>query len=1068
MKKRILVLCAVLLLATALFVSCGGNGKKDLTAPQNVRYDGTTLTWDEVENADYYQVQINDGDAKDVNTNKLKYAAADAEFTVKVSAVIDDDKKPIVSDATEVSFQPLGKVSEIRIENDGSLSWDAVEGATGYLIKIDGTELGAPVDFPAFAEVPVGKHSVQVRAIVQGDNSYYSSWSSQKSLTMLGTLTLDDITYANGYIKWNSVSGAQNYSVLVNGVPLSESVVGNSIAYDPNNINFDVTVQAIGNHASTYDGKVSEVKKFVFLDTVTNIWVSDGELLWDPVNGASGYQLKIDGRVLPDVYTECKYTKLSAGIQTRVEVMPVSNDSTYFSAWSVEKSVYLLKVPVVRWDSSANLDGEAETGCVWDSIPSAVGYAVRLTKPDGSQVVSTYGDTQRAFQEAFLDTGVYYVEVKALAENGNGNTCDSQYSKAIKVVRLEAPKAADSNFITSNPRNLADGFVVTFQKVAGAAQYKIYKDENLLNTISSSANQFAVKEFASVNSIEQQTHNFKIQAIGSVTSVNGQTVATLSSLSSKSLAFDITVLAAPINPTISGFTYSYSSVDQAYGYTVDVQGSVYDSGETSYDLGTLNAGIYNVRVCAKGNGSTVLPSAYSVPISVHRLEAPTNVRIDTSDASEGVLAFDTVPHATGYVIVFNNDGNALPINTIGNMNQYITEQGTTVYMKSSANCFNADKTVYYMESQPGTTTTFKKLAKPQFGNVAFVGSNLVWNAPNNIDSNTFTPTYIVYNGSGEISYDGEKNGTSMDLSFLAGGRSYEFRVKAIGNGTQYINSEVSSVVSIYKLETPVVDRQNGQYTWGSVISAIRYVVYVDGKEVASFQGGEANYAYTPSTFKELKSYDVEIYAIGDNGLTLLDSDPCKIRQETKQLETPDFTISYSEKYFSESGKILVNISKLSPYAKGYTYYIGGTKHEITTGETTYFEYNPNGVGKVAIGVYAMGGNFDENGVYYLDSQMQGNNPSYTINILAHPSDVRLNMSGQLTWTAIAGAIGYELEVSFDGGAAITQSINGNSFDLRQLEGYANAREIVVKVRALGNGTSSVSSQQYTKTFNPGV
>ena len=1059
MKTKILTVAILLILASLLLVSC--DKALELDAPTNIRYDGSHITWNAVENAESYTVQINNGEAYTVNSPLYPYEANGATFSVTVTAV-SEAKKLIKSSETKVDFKPLGSIESVRVSDDGVLSWDVVNHATAYTLKVDGVEQPGAITGTTYSGLPVGRHSVQVRPVIDGDTSYYSSWSNAVVVELLGTVAKDDITYDNGYIKWKYVSGAQYYEVSVNGVPLDSKCTGTQIEYDPNNTGFEVTVKAIGNHSSTFDGKVSDAKKFVFLDTVTNIMVEDGILTWDPINGASGYKIKLNGSVYAQTLTECKFDKLSADVTTDVSIMPISNDSTYFSSWSDVKSVLILSAPVIRWNDY-ELDGQANSNVYWDGIANAAGYAVRLTLPDGSTLVETYGETQRYFQQAYLQVGTYLVEVKALANTTTSNTYDSIYSAPIKVVRLAAPKAAGTNYITSNPNDLDDGFTVTFDKVAGATQYRLYKDNVLDRTISGNNNQFVVKDLAAAGVIEEQTYNFAIQSVGSVQMVNGQIVATLSSLTSESHKFSITVLATPAMPNIEGYVYSYGMVNKAAGYVIDVGGQSFSSGETSYELSMLEAGVYNISVCAKGNGANVLPSNYSAPISVHRLEAPTNVRIDTSEASEGVLTFNPVLYASGYYIVFNNDGNPIPVDTISNMNQYITEQGTTVYLQSSANYFNTDRTVYYMTSKPGTTTNFIKLAAPTFGDVAFNRNQLIWKAPSNVNSQTYTPTYEVYYPNGMI-YNGEKNGTTMDISHLEGGRSYEFQIKAIGNGTNYINSNKSAVVTIYKLATPEVSRVDGAYTWRGVAEAVSYAIYIDGELMETFvhEPGKT-YSYVPK-FTQLKVYTVEVVAIGDGGYRSIDSSPCVIKQETKQLQTPDFSLSYSHASYTESGTVDVTITKFSPYAKGYAYTVGGATYEKT--ETTY-SYCPNSVGVVVARVYALGGNFDENGVYYLDSQSVGGNSRYSITLLASPdpASFTLTADGLLKWPAISGTGKYELEISADG-VLTTIVVSGASYDLNKSGiDVSKVSTLIVRVRAVGNGIDTITSAQAEKRWD---
>ena len=129
---------------------------------------------------------------------------------------------------------------------------------------------------------------------------------------------------------------------------------------------------------------------------------------------------------------------------------------------------------------------------------------------------------------------------------------------------------------------------------------------------------------------------------------------------------------------------------------------------------------------------------------------------------------------------------------------------------------------------------------------------------------------------------------------------------------------------------------------------------------------------------------------------------------------------------------------------------------------------PSSVGSFAIRVYALGGAFDEDGVYYLDSQSRGGNQSYTITLLATPneSSITLTADGYMTWTAIAGAIGYELEISVDGGEygeVITVS-NASSYTFANFSQYAG-KQLKVRIRAKGNGTTSISSETVEHTWN---
>ncbi len=1062
MKKKLLiaffigiVISVLSLIGTAC--SGGGFGSTTLSTPANLTYDGTTLRWNAVENADSYIVSVNGGSEYTVTLPSYSFIApGTGEFTVSVTASSSDEKFTS-STAAVMSFAPLTPVSEIRVDETGALSWDTVANANAYLIKIDGVEQPVPLTTPDYSELQPGKHSIQVRPIVSDNNSYYSKWSDVKTITLLDTISAEDISYSDGKIKWKYVSGASAYEVRVNGNVIAENCAATELAYDAQQTDFEVNIKPLGNNTTTFGGKESDSKEFRFLQTVTNVYVEDGILRWQPVTGADGYRIKINNTEMGQV-TESFYEGLTAGRSMEVQIMPCCNDATYFSNWSASKSVLILEAPEVLWNSALATDGEENANLYWNAISNAAGYTVKIVRPDGTTAEFSYGETERAFREAYLDVGLYSVQVKALASVSGNGVYDSMYSAPINIERLPAPTRATENFIDSNP-NMLSTFTATFGNVTGATGYIISRDGRDDRTITT--NQFEESDIVDDSITAQQTIDYTVRARGGETSVGGVRTIRLDTLSSMALSFSVTVLPTPANPAMNGYIYSFGSVAGSDGYMINAGGADYSSDATEYDLGVkLRAGNYDVRVCARGNGKEILASNYSTPINIYRLAAPTNIRIDTADASEGILRYGTVNYATGYYVIFDNDGNAVPADSLSNVNQMISEQGTTVSMMASANYYDSLGTTYYMSSEYSNTVTFIKLSMPTFGDRPFTDTQLLWNAPTNLNLLQYSPTYQVYAANG-TAYNGAKDGTSMDISYLESGVQYSFRVKAIGDGVTCINSDVSErTVTIYKLAVPQVTRENGQYVWNAVTQASAYAVYIDGVQVfnEAHESGKT-YRFTP-TFNvenELKDYSVEVYAVGDAGYTTINSAAFEIIQKVKQLTTPDFEFSYSADEYTEDGEIIVEITKPSQYAAGYSYTIAGVTN--TSKELTY-SHIPSSEGTFAIRVYALGGMFDEEGIYYLDSQSQGGDSAHSITLLSHPNadSLQLSQDGRLTWAAVSGAMGYKLEYSLDDGEYVELDpiYNRTYYDFDM--GVCTGHTVKVRISALGNGNHIINSQ----------
>lgn len=448
MKKKIfLILFSIIaVVAGALALSACSKVEDMLySAPENIAYDGQYITWSKTEGANHYTVSIDGGDAARSNSTTYAYASTDT-FEVTVTAVFDNSEK-----STSVTFKPLATIENITVSDNGEVSWDAVSGANAYSVSVNGAAQN--VTDTRITTLPEGSNRVKVKPIVSGDNTFYSSFSQEINVYIYGVPT--NVKYDGTTVTWTGSSAS--YDVTINGV--SKEVKGNNFAYNSENKDFTVEVKALGNHTSTYDSK-SVSEEFHYLDAVTEIFVEDGIIKWNAINGAEGYKLKIGGVVQKASVTATQYENISSGRSQDVAVMPYNESGNYFSSWSAEKTVYILDTPVVSWNNDLELDGEANNNLTWNAVNAADGYTARLIKDGGTPEISTYSDVQRAFSRAYASVGKYTIEIKANAASGSTDYYDSKYSAPITVERLAAPKAVDSNFIVSARDNLASGFTV--------------------------------------------------------------------------------------------------------------------------------------------------------------------------------------------------------------------------------------------------------------------------------------------------------------------------------------------------------------------------------------------------------------------------------------------------------------------------------------------------------------------------------------------------------------------------------------------------------------------------------
>lgn len=1053
MKKK-LILLSVMFALVFTFAACDieipGMSKK-LSSVGNINYDGAVITWSGVDNAQKYSVSINSQEGISTSGTMFSYAnSAKEPFTVSITAKADnyDD-----SDAVSKQFSPLGEISEIRVSESGEISFDPVDGATYYIVNVDGVD--NKVNTLSYDGLEEGTHIVKVCAKAESDSGnifYYSKYSNPKTVTICGAVDKSKIAFnsLSNTLSWQGISGAGGYEVSIQTATdsFSEKVNKTSYEFDPHNASFTVSIRALGNYVSSYDSKLSTEKNYVYLEPARNIHLDDGILYWDDVSGADGYKLRLNNSSIVTV-KENTYDGLPVGASVDVEIMPISNDDTYFTSWSVRETFKILPAPVLQWKGEHDgFDGSVVSSVVWDAVENAKGYIVSVAfagpndKEPSVPKLTNLSELIVGFEYDYLDVGTYYIKVKSLANDADPNTSDSKYSQEIKVIRLAAPTLLSNNAITSTSDNLQDGVTVSFNTVSRATEYRVWKENNMYQTVF--GGQFKDYEVIDRDVIVEQLINYKVQSVGKNASVeNGITTVVLDSLTANMLNVSIKVLAAPEVNDMSGYIYSYTGVQGAYGYNVSVNGQNTGRDNTQIDLGYLESGTYDVKVCARGNGADVLASNYTQALQIYRLMSPYDIRIKTDSVNEGALSFYSDPNVSGSGFELYIDGSetAIPVDNLTNVKQYITTVGTEIFMRASANRYNELKTVYYMTSPASETLHIRKLMPVTFGDNAFTNTQFIWN------TSSGAIKYEVYNAQ-EILY-GSFDGASMPLDALADGNDYNFKVKAIGDGVETFNSDFSDQKAIYKLKAPKLYTSGDRYCWNAVADATSYAFYIDG-EAASLDihvAGEEYYVIP--NFNKLKTYTVTVKAIGDGGRRTIDSSLTVIEQETRQLSTPDFKISYSEKSYKADGEIIVDITLETPCANGYAYIVGGV---VTVSDETSFRYNPNGAGTYEVGVYAVGGLFDSNGIYCLSSQTCGNNSAYTINLLGSvdESSIKLSMDGRITWGTVDFATSYTVKLIINGDEQEPITVYNPAYDLSDIIAFKNVQSLDVEIQAHGN------------------
>lgn len=168
-----------------------------------------------MENARGYVIGIG---GKEVKTTANRYSLKSfgiGEINMEVYAVA---KGYASSSAVSYKVNKTVLASPTNVKIVGTqLSWNGVEGATGYTVRINGREYDESTTMFDFAQISLTAGdecsvSVRANAAQAANNSVWSDELDARYLQLAASLK-----YGENKLSWNSVIGAQMYEVRVNG-----------------------------------------------------------------------------------------------------------------------------------------------------------------------------------------------------------------------------------------------------------------------------------------------------------------------------------------------------------------------------------------------------------------------------------------------------------------------------------------------------------------------------------------------------------------------------------------------------------------------------------------------------------------------------------------------------------------------------------------------------------------------------------------------------------------------------------------------------------------------------------
>ncbi|MCP1137443.1 fibronectin type III domain-containing protein [Paenibacillus polysaccharolyticus] len=785
----------------------------------NATQEEIILVWPAIEGATSYEVEVDGvvigGITEPIYTHTALKAGTVHKYRVRAINSNNTSAWTAVKSQTtlpdSVSGLAINTVTNVAI----ALKWNAVSGATGYDLEIDGTVVAATGT--AYTKSGLSANTDHTFRIRSKNAAGVGAWSELISATtLLNTPVLKATSEETAInLTWVAIANATKYEIEADGAVVAtveEPSYSHTSLLPGTAHKYRVRALTETNTSawtavltqSTIPASVSGLA----INTVTNAAIA---LKWNAVTGATGYDLEIDGTVV--AATGTAYTKSGLVANTDHTFRIRSKNAAGVGAWSeLISATTLLNTPVLKATSE-----ETAINLTWVAIANATKYEIEA---DGA-VVATVEEPSYSHTSLLPGTAHKY-RVRALTET---NT-----SAWTAVLTQSTIPASVSGLAINTVTNAA--IAIKWTAVTGATGYDLEID----GTVVAATGTAYTKSGLSANT----DHTFRIR------SKNAAGVGAWSELISATTLLNTPVLKATSEETAINLTWV--AIANATKYEIEADGAVVATvEEPSYSHTSLLPGTahkYRVRALTETNTSawTAVLTQSTVPGKVEGL------LLNTATTAAISIKWAAAIGATGYDLEI--DGTVVAVTG-------------TAYTKSGL--------------AANTDHTFRIRAKNAAGIGSWsdmLNASTQLNLPTALKgvpeetAVVLTWTGVVGATKYEIEADGSTVATVSEPSYthseLLGGTAHRYRVRAL---TDTNASAWTAVVSQTTLPGSVSGLTVNSATtaaialkWNAVSGATGYDLEIDGTIVAINA-----VAYTKSGFAPNSEHSFRIRAKNASG-----------------------------------------------------------------------------------------------------------------------------------------------------------------------------------------------------------
>ncbi|WP_248930455.1 fibronectin type III domain-containing protein [Paenibacillus hamazuiensis] len=544
--------------------------------------DTITLKWSAVRGATGYDIEAYDTVMDNADSTEYTESGLtpNSQHTYRVRAKNSSGAGKWSAVAAETTLPGVpGGVTGTATDTSVAVTWDAIAGASGYDIEIDGDLVEAAS--AAYLHSGLQPYTVHTYRVRSKNSKGTSAWSGPVEIVTLPSVPGNLAAAVSGpniTVSWNAAPGAAGYDLEIDG---KVTDIGTRTSYDHTGAGYNAEhTYRVRAKNGPVTGQWSEpVTKLTPPGVPTGLQAATASTFitvsWDTVVGAAGYELEADGAIV-DTGLNTSYEHNGLEANSRHVYRVRARNAGGAGEWSA------VVAQATGFGAPQNVHLQTATDSItvtWDAVPGASAYDVFVDgEVHDNGASTTFGHT--GLQP--YSWHVYRVRAKTAEMTGEWS---------------EAATTATMLGVPANLRAIpsSSSITVTWDAVLGASGYEIEADGVLKDNGESTT-------FTHTGLTSNSRHTYRVRA------KNDNVYSDWSDLSEWSVRVDqVTAPGVPANLTATAtpdsITLKWDAVSGADSYNLEIDGQVVSSSGTTYTHSGLEPNTMHVyRVSAANRG----------------------------------------------------------------------------------------------------------------------------------------------------------------------------------------------------------------------------------------------------------------------------------------------------------------------------------------------------------------------------------------------------------------------------------------------------------------------------------